>query len=90
MTLDQVAQGYASQVEEAYAGATAAAMRRDLQNFLKLYPVLSMQGEEQYAALRAIEKRLNPYRSIFKDVPEDKDERAAFVLALVQREKSLQ
>ncbi len=88
MNLSEVSAGYSKQVEDAFAGKSAAAVRNEIQKFVE--PVLQSEGEEQYEALQKLLKRLEPFRDIFADVDRDPDERAAFALALVNREKSLQ
>jgi len=89
MSLSEVGEGYDKQVAAAFTGKSAPAVRNEIQQFLKLRPVLSMTGQEQYENLQALAKALAPYK-IFEDVSPDLDERAAFALALVRREKYLQ
>jgi len=88
MNLSEVGKGYSKQVAAAFEGKSAAAVRIEVKKFVE--PVLQSEGQEQYDSLQALVKALSPFRSIFADVSEDADERAAFALALVHREKSLQ
>ena len=90
MSLSEVGEGYDKQVAAAFTGKSAPAVRNEIQQFLKLRPVLSMTGQEQYENLQALVKALSPFKSIFDDVSNNHDEYTAFALALVHREKSLQ
>ena len=97
MTLDEVSAGYGSQVVAVFEGKNGAGVRREIQIFTKERPILDMSRKidrqmadgQQMEDLGALAKVLAPYK-IFEDVSEDAGERAAFVLALVKREKSLQ
>jgi len=88
MTLTDTAKGYEHKVREILGNKTGEIVRREVQANMNV--ILMSQGQAQYDLLQKLLARLEPYRAIFADIPEDKDERAAFALALVKYEKSLQ
>ena len=87
MTLAETAKGYEHKVQEILSDKMGAAVRREIQPVMNA--VLASEGPEQYDSLQKLLVRLEPYRAIFADISDDKDERAAFALALVKYEKSL-
>ncbi|OGG56385.1 hypothetical protein A3D71_02200 [Candidatus Kaiserbacteria bacterium RIFCSPHIGHO2_02_FULL_55_20] len=88
MTLGEIAKGYDHKVQEVLSSKVGLAVRHEVQPVMNT--VLASEGPEQYDALQKLLEKLEPYRSIFSDIPDDKDERVAFALALVKYEKSLQ
>ena len=88
MTLDETAKGYQYQVEEALGNKMGEAVRNEVQTHMNA--VLESTGVEQSNALQQLLKRLEPFRAIFENISDDKNEREAFALALVKHEKSLQ
>ncbi len=87
MTLEEVAKGYTKRAQEVMSGAAAPAIRNEVKKYADI--ISATEGPTQYEHLGKLVKALDPYKSFFKDIWSDPEERSPFALALVNYEKSL-